>query len=133
MARILLVDDDLTFRNLITLILRKESHEIHCADNGKDAAHLFKSDLFDLVITDLVMPEKEGLELIIELRNKGSGTKIIAMTGGGFHRADTYLSCAKAFGVTQTLFKPFTREALLTAIDIALFIDSPVISDCQAF
>ena len=122
MARILLVDDNVGFRNMVAMVLEGENHAVFCAGNGNDALKTFALMPFDLVITDLVMPDKEGLELIIELRKESPNGKIIAMTGGGQQKSDTYLSMAKAFGVAKTLMKPFPSEVLLAAVDSALAI-----------
>lgn len=120
MAQILLVDDNVDFRNLLTMVLSAESHGVTCAGNGNDAIRFFLSQEFDLVITDLIMPDKEGLELIMELRKESPDVKIIAMTGGGHQSANSYLSLATAFGVVKTLAKPFSSEVLLSAVNTAL-------------
>jgi DNA-binding response OmpR family regulator len=120
MARILLVDDNIDFRNVLTMVLKGDNHEVICAGNGNDALSSFNTMPVDLVITDLVMPDKEGLELIMELRRLSPTVKIVAMTGGGPQRAEAYLSLARAFGVVKTLFKPFPSDVLLSTVDFAL-------------
>jgi CheY-like chemotaxis protein len=119
-ARILLVDDNVEFRNILTMVLSGESHDVICADNGNDAICSFGHSDFDLVITDLIMPDKEGIELIIELQKDCPTVRIIAMTGGGIQGAQAYLELASAFGVVKTLAKPFSTEVLLSAVELAL-------------
>ena len=80
---------------------------------------LLHDQAVDLVITDLIMPEKEGVETISELRRRYPEIKIIAMSGGGMGGATDYLRLAKALGAGQTLAKPFTREVLLKMVTAA--------------
>ncbi|MDR3689276.1 MAG: response regulator [Fimbriimonas sp.] len=116
MARILLVDDEVEFRTLLRSLLVAEGHEVECASNGVEALETLHCSIFDLVITDLIMPEKEGIEMMMELRKESPKLKIIAMTGGGFGSANDYLSFAKALGAVKTLAKPFTRDEILAAV-----------------
>jgi DNA-binding NtrC family response regulator len=120
MAKILLVDDDVQVLLVLEVILKSENHEVQSARNGMEATKLVDTDHFDVIITDLIMPEKEGLEVIQEIRAGHPDTKLIAMTGGGYGSASTYLSWAKTFGVQQTLTKPFSRDELLSAIATVL-------------
>jgi len=116
MARILIVDDDSSIRRLIESILLLEKHEVVSACDGNEALQLVEGSPFDLIITDLIMPEKEGLEVIRDIRKNHPEIKIIAMTGGGYGSAADYLSWAKAFGVHQTLMKPFSRSEIVEAV-----------------
>jgi CheY-like chemotaxis protein len=116
MAHILLVDDEVEFRQLLKNILVLEGHDVECASNGNEALGLSRRSAFDLVVTDLIMPEKEGIEMMMDLRKESPKLKIIAMTGGGFGSADDYLSFARALGAVKTLAKPFTRNEILEAI-----------------
>lgn len=125
MARILLVDDDSQLLSILKTVLNLEGHEVFLASDGVEALHLIDAGPFDVVLTDLIMPDKEGLEMIQEIRAGRPDLKIIAMTGGGYGSAATYLSWARAFGVQQTLMKPFSREELLVAIRELLIDDSP--------
>jgi CheY-like chemotaxis protein len=119
LARILLVDDNVEFRGLLNSILTGDNHSVVCAGDGNEAISHFHSKPFDLVITDLVMPDKEGLETIIELRRTHPTVKIIAMTGGSRNAAN-YLMLAESFGVSHTLTKPFSRDILLQAVNSTL-------------
>ena len=80
MARILIVDDELQIRLLLRQLLEKEGHEIEEASNGRMALNLFRERPFDLVILDLIMPEKEGVETIIELKGEFKDAKILAIS-----------------------------------------------------
>lgn len=118
MHRILLVDDDDTFRTMLRLTLAKLGYEVIEAGNGVEALRLIDKNATDVVITDLIMPEKEGLETIQTLRRLHPSVKIIAMSGGGrIHAAPDFLVVAKMFGAHRTLVKPFSNEQMIAAID----------------
>ncbi len=116
MARILVMDDDEQIRTTIHQVLDLEGHEVIEAPDGKEGINLFKESGADLIITDIVMPEKEGLETITELRRDFPDIKIIAISGGGRGDPKSYLTLAKGFGALRTLTKPFEREELLEAV-----------------
>jgi DNA-binding response OmpR family regulator len=118
MAHILVIDDE-SIRSMLALILQKEGHRISVAENGKIGMNLFKAEGADLIITDLVMPEQEGVETIMQLRQQFPELPVIAMSGGG-SRADTYLAICKRLGVRSTLAKPFTIEELLKTVTTVL-------------
>lgn len=110
MARILIVDDEDALRSLLSRALQKAGYEVATAANGAAAVEQFRAQPADLVITDLVMPEKEGIETILELRQLQPGLKIIAMSGGGYMEAQDYLQMAGKLGAMGTLSKPFTAQ-----------------------
>jgi DNA-binding response OmpR family regulator len=116
MARILVIDDDDQIRAMLGQVLKREGHEVAQAPDGNVGMRLFREQGADLIITDIVMPEKEGIETIIELRNNFPEVKIIAMSGGGRMNADEYLALAKSLGVKATLTKPFELKELLAAV-----------------
>lgn len=116
MANILVVDDNIAFLEIQTEYLRRAGHEVTPATNGIEAMNRVDSQRFDLVITDLIMPDKEGVQVIMELRKKHPGIRIIAMSGGGRVNAEDYLAIARRLGATKTLSKPFTGEELLGAV-----------------
>jgi DNA-binding response OmpR family regulator len=120
MARILLVDDDDQLRTMLCEVLTRAGYEVQEASNGKLAIELYRTNPTDLVITDLVMPEKEGLEMIVELKRLSSEVKIIAMSGGGRGGAQDYLTMAKALGAQRVLAKPFSHAEILEAVNQAL-------------
>ncbi len=116
MANILVVDDNLAFLEIQTEYLRRAGHDVTPATNGIEAMNRIESHTFDLVITDLIMPDKEGVQVIMEIRKKYPSVKIIAMSGGGRVNAEDYLAIARRLGAARTLSKPFTGEELLTAV-----------------
>lgn len=120
MARILVVDDEVGIRTLVRNMLVRDGHEVTTARDGVEALQVVDREAIDLVITDLIMPEKEGVETITELRRRFPAIKIIAMSGGGMGGAADYLRMARALGAGQTLSKPFTRDALLNLVGAAL-------------
>ena len=116
MARILIIDDEATIRDLLIKILEREGYETMNASNGKEGIKLYRENPADLIITDLIMPEKEGIETIMELRRDFRDVKIIAMSGGGKIDSDTYLQIAKTLGAIGTLAKPFYQNEVLKVI-----------------
>jgi DNA-binding response OmpR family regulator len=116
MARILIIDDEAMIRNLLVRMLEREGYETVTASNGKDGINIHRKNPADLIITDLIMPDKEGIETIMELRRDFQDVKIIAMSGGGKTDSETYLHIAKTIGAIKTLAKPFDRKELLTTI-----------------
>jgi CheY-like chemotaxis protein len=116
-SRILVVDDDELFRQMLRTTLVKMGYLVLEARNGREATTLFDQQLPDIVITDLVMPEKEGLETIGELRRCYPEVKIIAMSGGGRISATDYLRIAKAMGANRILAKPFSNDEMVTALN----------------
>jgi DNA-binding response OmpR family regulator len=118
MARILLIEDDNEVRTMLRLTLAHFGHIVIEACNGKEGLELFKCANVDLVITDIVMPEKEGLAVLIELRERQvPPVKIIAISGGGRQKAGDYLRLAKLMGAARVLAKPFSNEVLIAMID----------------
>jgi len=122
MANILLVDDDDHLRTMLRVVLQRAGHKVHEAREGNEAVALFEQMTFDLMITDLIMPGKEGLALILELRRRSNRQmKIIAMSGGArIVDPEGYLDVAKGFGASVSLQKPFSNQQLLDAVQEAL-------------
>ena len=117
MANILIIDDDDQFREMLRQMLERAGYEVVEASDGKEGLKLFRENQVDLVITDIFMPEKEGLEVIMEFRRNFPDKKIIAISGG--YRKITpeeSLKMAEAFGAKYTFKKPVDRQALLDAI-----------------
>jgi DNA-binding response OmpR family regulator len=116
MSTILVMDDDEQVRAMLRQALEREGYEVLDAPDGKEGMRLFREQGADLIITDLIMPEKEGLETIMELRRDFPDVKIIAISGGGRVSADEYLDQAYKFGARVILTKPFALEELLDAV-----------------
>lgn len=117
MGRILVVEDDKAVRDLLREILERAGHDVMDASNGQEAITMYKASPADLIITNILMPEKEGLETIQELRRDHPEIKIIAISGGGQIGPSDYLDVAKRFGASRTFSKPFNRKELLEAVD----------------
>lgn len=120
MAKILLVDDEILSRVTVRKILERREHRIVEATNGLDGLRKFRADKFDLVITDIVMPDMEGIEMIAEMKRIASDTRIIAMSGGGRTRNLDFLKMAEERGARKILAKPFTQNELLGIVDAVL-------------
>lgn len=116
MARILVVDDDPLVRRLIRDILATQKHEVSEAENGRRGEQVAAQQRPDVIITDIVMPEQEGIETIIGLRRQCPALKILAISGGGRMRFLEFLDVARKFGADATLAKPFDRAALLSTL-----------------
>ena len=116
MARILVIDDDEQVLDMLYESLTREGYDVLRASNGEQGMRLYREHSVDLIVTDLIMPEKEGIETIIELRQDFPDVKIIAISGGGRIGTKDYLNMAKIFGVQRTFTKPVAREQLLDAI-----------------
>jgi CheY-like chemotaxis protein len=120
MSAILVIDDDASVREVVSEMLRLEGHDVTIAENGREATSMLARQAFDLVITDLIMPEKEGIETISEIRRTDSRIPIVAISGGGRLGPGDYLETARYIGADATLAKPFARQELLTTIDALL-------------
>jgi DNA-binding response OmpR family regulator len=120
MARILIIDDDELVRATVKAALELAEHEVVVAENGERGVAMFGGAAFDLVVTDIIMPEKEGIETIIELRQRDPTVKIIAISGGGRTSNQIFLDVAKKFGAVDVLAKPFTPKQLLATVEKAL-------------
>ncbi len=119
MACILLIDDDDALRGVIAQNLELAGHTVLQAGDGRQGVDLFHATSVDLVLTDLVMPGKEGVETIIELHRERPELPIIAMSGG-MPRSAMYLEIAAKLGARRALAKPFSPQELLKAIDEVL-------------
>ncbi len=119
MARILIIDDDEPLLMTLEQVLLAIGHAVVTAGDGLQAAKLFRAEPFELILTDLVMPNREGLETIIELHREFPDVGVIAMSGG-VTLSKTYLAMAARLGAHRTLSKPFTPGQLTQAIDEAL-------------
>lgn len=116
MSTVLIVDDDWMIRKMLIKAFRKEGYDVFDASDGKKAIKLFKDEIIDVVITDIVMPGMEGIETIQELRSINPNVKIIAFSGGGSLSPDSYLKIASAMGAQYTFQKPIAIEELRKAV-----------------
>jgi DNA-binding NtrC family response regulator len=116
MKKILIIDDEPHILLMLKKMLERIGYEIDLAANGNEGLELFKRNPSSLVITDIIMPEKEGLETIREMKRVSPDLKIIAMSGGGKVSADNYLEIAKIFGASKVIEKPFTQQEMVSAV-----------------
>lgn len=116
MKRILVIDDDVQVRQLLRQMLEREGYEVVDAPDGKEGIRLYRDEPADLIITDIIMPEKEGIGTIFELRRDFPDVKIIAISGGGrLVNKNDCLELCRAKGI-PAFSKPFDRKELLEAI-----------------
>ncbi len=115
-AKILIVDDNKKVLTLFQTFLENVGYTVYVATNGNEALRVINQHPIDLIITDIVMPDKEGLELITELRRNYPDMKIIAISGGGQFSAMNYLWMAKHLGADETVSKPIEMERMLATI-----------------
>lgn len=112
MPKILVTDDNDTLRTALCLALEELGCEVSQAANGKEALALQQSQPADVLLTDLIMPEKEGMEVIQEFKQRYPGVVIIAMSAGGRMSARDLLKMANQLGASYTLAKPFSKDQL---------------------
>lgn len=126
MARILVIDDDELYRVMGEFALRAEGHEVFSAIDGVEGLRTLEEETFDLVITDIVMPNQEGIETILKVQRLSPVPKLIAVSGGGRHgNCEAYLRMARAFGVDGVLPKPFRPQSLVQLVNEVM----PAVSD----
>jgi len=116
MAKILIIDDDIQIRTMLRKFLEPLGYDVHDAPDGKEGLRIYREKKADLIITDIIMPEKEGIELISELKREFRDAKIIAMSGGGRIGPDSYLKIAEKLGALHTFSKPISKNALLGVV-----------------
>jgi DNA-binding NtrC family response regulator len=114
--RVLIVDDDPGIRRTLHILLSREGYRVTQARDGVEALRLWRDQGGDLVITDLHMPEKNGIETIVELQSHSPGIRIIAMSGGGQTKRLDLLSNASMLGAVLTIEKPFTLTEMMSLV-----------------
>ena len=125
MPGVLIVEDDKELREMLKLSLLRRNFTVLEAENGKAAITHFKPLITDLVVTDLIMPEEDGLKVVIKLRELKPSIKIIAISGGGKVGPGSYLNLAKALGADAIYSKPFSINDLITKIEQLLDTKQP--------
>lgn len=120
MATILVIDDDEQLQELVTLVLRRAGHEVLAADNGHAGIAIAEKRPLDLVVTDIFMPQMDGLEVLRALKASHPQLKIVAMSGGSPMVDLDFLPVARALGASDILSKPFTPADLTAAVATAL-------------
>src|SRR5713226_2940794 len=117
MTRILVIDDDPDMRALLEQTLKSAGHEVALAADGREGMEQYRASPADVVITDLYMPNRHGMDTIIELRQSFSEVAIIAMSGSA--AAEIMLPAAQELGAVEFLQKPFVADELLKAVERA--------------
>jgi YesN/AraC family two-component response regulator len=117
MARIVLIEDEEGLRTLLRRALAQCGHLVIEARSGREGLELFRHAPADLVITDIVMPEQDGLEVVMALRDTHPSVKIIVISGTGPHGGGDYLAVARAMGAAKVLQKPFTNAMLIASVN----------------
>lgn len=119
-ARVLLVDDEPAVLEILRQTLLAEGYEVSVAANGREAVERMKEQLFDLVLTDLIMPEKDGIQTILELRGIDPFVPVIAMSGGTAAGDGDFLPLARQLGAKAVLSKPFEYRTFMESVRGAL-------------
>lgn len=116
MARILVIEDDEIMRDMLAQMMQREGYEVLTAENGRVGMERLEAQPVDLIISDIVMPEMEGMETISAIRRLDPGLPIIAISGGGRIPAGSYLQIATRLGATLAFEKPFDRATIVAAV-----------------
>jgi two-component system, chemotaxis family, chemotaxis protein CheY len=120
MAKILVIEDDTIVRMTVARLLEDAGYQVLCAVDGRQGMALFRSEQPDLVITDIIMPEQEGIQTITEMSKARPDAKIIAMSGGGRIGNIDFLKIAQALGAMDVVPKPFDPDFLLAVVENCL-------------
>jgi CheY-like chemotaxis protein len=123
MSVILIIEDEKELREMLKVALVRNNYTVLEAENGKEAIIHFKPGVTDLVVTDLIMPEEDGLKVIMKIRQMKPGIKIIAISGGGKAGPGSYLNVAKALGADAIYSKPFSVTDLVAKIEELLKVE----------
>lgn len=118
--RVLIVDDDVSIRRTLHTLLERAGYQVMLAQDGNEAVRLWRDHGGDLVITDLHMPGKDGIQTIVELLSHSPGIRIIAMSGGGQTKRLDLLGNATLLGAVLTIEKPFTIDEMMNVVTRAL-------------
>jgi CheY-like chemotaxis protein len=116
MPKILVADDDPSIREYTRLILESAGHEVHEARDGKEALARHAQEVFSMIVLDLFMPEKDGFEVIRELKNSSPNFPVLAISGGWVLDSANMFEIARTLGAEETLSKPFTPTELIRAV-----------------
>lgn len=119
MRKILVIDDEEDICEMTKLVLERAGHQVECLTDSRLARRRLEEKAFDVVITDMLMPEKDGLEVMTDLRREHPKVRIIATSGGGRISSNSYLHIAQKSGAHALLSKPFSSEELMASLAVA--------------
>ncbi len=125
MGTVLIIEDDSQVRLMVRSMLEDAAHRVSEAENGKQGVEMYAQHRHDVVITDIIMPEQEGLGAIMQLKKLDPDVKIIAISGGGRIDSTEYLGYAVKLGVRFALQKPFAMDKLLRAVEKLIHKPAP--------
>ncbi len=117
MSTILVIDDDEQFNLMLKSALEIKGYNVETASNGRDAKALYQNNKYDVIITDIIMPDVDGYEVILDLRRLNMSDRTIAVSGGGRTAAEDYLITAQHFDVAATFNKPVDLQALRAKVE----------------
>jgi DNA-binding response OmpR family regulator len=120
MTKILVIDDDTAVRETLSLILQADGYDVVSAEDGDRGMAVYHRERPDLVITDIIMPEQEGIQTISEIRAAQPNAKIIAISGSGRVGSIDFLRMAELLGATDSMTKPFCPDDLLSRVKACL-------------
>ncbi|MCP4548167.1 MAG: response regulator [bacterium] len=122
MPRIMIVDDDIMIRKMLRITFEDEGFDVEEAPDGEIAIKLFDQAPVDLIIMDLIMPHKDGIETICDIQYKHPSVKIIAISGGIRNSPGSFLTVAERIGACRSFKKPVDRQQLIAAVQDELGI-----------
>ena len=117
MPKVLIIDDEKDIRSVLKDMLGMSGYDVDTAEDGRKAKELYDKTDYDVVITDIIMPEQDGFEVILDYRNKNQLDRIIAISGGGRTSSEDYLNIASHFGVSSIFSKPPNYKDLIAKVD----------------
>ncbi|MBP5248181.1 MAG: response regulator [Fibrobacter sp.] len=117
MPKVLIIDDEEDIRTVLKDMLGMSGYEVDTAEDGRKAKELYDKTEYDVVITDIIMPEQDGFEVILDYRSKNQIDRVIAISGGGRTSSEDYLNIASHFGVSSIFSKPPNYKDLIAKVD----------------
>lgn len=120
MPRILVIDDNAEFGRILQAHLTAHGHKVVTAKDGEQGLALIEQESFDIVLTDILMPQRDGIEVLRQVKQRWPGLPVIAVSGGGWIKAGDLLEMAERLGADRVLQKPVRRDDLLAAVDALL-------------
>ena len=120
MKKILVIDDDDIMRETIRDILLFESYDVAVASDGKEGLEIIQEERFDMIVTDILMPDKDGIEVIMEAKKSQPNIYIVAVSGGGYIPAESYLKVASDLGAHAAIVKPFDIDEFISEVNTLL-------------